>query len=148
MDFPYLLFADQLGMSVQPGRGRPVVRWIRLITDVPTGILEILGGRQDWQTYLRSLRQFDVESVFSREDPSSGLAELALLPYASMKRGFYAFRRPGSSRVPSSTRSGFSVPSLADNKKRATHTANMPSTASPPKAPLYIHCNCFSPNFA
>ena len=87
VDFPYLLFADQLGMPVEPCRGRPGVKWIRLITDVPTAIREILGGRQDWRAYLQSLGQFNVESVFSAEDPFPGLAELALLPYAALKRG-------------------------------------------------------------
>jgi D-aspartate ligase len=88
VDFPYMLFADQLGESVESCRGRSGVSWIRLITDVPTGVLEILGRRQDFRAYLRSLKRFDVESVFSREDPFPGLAELALLPYLSVKRGF------------------------------------------------------------
>ena len=88
VDFPYLLFADQVGESVQPCRGRAGVSWIRLITDVPTGILEILGGRQDFRAYLESLKRCHVESVFSREDPFPGLLELALLPYMSVKRGF------------------------------------------------------------
>jgi D-aspartate ligase len=88
VDFPYMLFADQVGESVQSCRGRTGVSWIRLVTDLPTGVLEILGGRQDWRAYLGSLKRFDVESVFSREDPFPGLVELALLPYLSIKRGF------------------------------------------------------------
>jgi D-aspartate ligase len=88
VDFPYLLFADQLAEPVQPCRGRAGVSWIRLITDLPTGVFEIFGGRQDWRAYLRSVREFHVESVFSREDPLPGLVELALIPYLSVKRGF------------------------------------------------------------
>jgi predicted ATP-grasp superfamily ATP-dependent carboligase len=88
VDFPYLLFADQTGGPVQACRGRPGVSWIRLLTDVPSGLLEILGGRQDWRAYFRSLRAFHVESVFSTQDPVPGLAELALLPYLCIKRGF------------------------------------------------------------
>jgi len=88
VDFPYLLFADQVGEFVAPCRGRPGVRWVRLITDLPTGILEILEGRQSWRSYLRSLKGVHVESVFSREDPLPGLVEIALLPYLSFKRGF------------------------------------------------------------
>jgi hypothetical protein len=38
--------------------------------------------------YVRSLRSAHVEAVFSREDPLPGLAELALLPYLSVKKGF------------------------------------------------------------
>lgn len=88
VDFPYLLFADQLGETAPESRGRPGVRWIRLMTDLPTGISEILGGRQEWRPYLRSLKDFDVESVFSRDDPLPGLAELPLFPYLCIKRGF------------------------------------------------------------
>lgn len=88
VDFPYLLFADQLGNPVKPCRGRPGVRWVRLVTDLPTGLVEILRRKLDWRAYIQSLRNFQVESVFSREDPLPGLAELALIPYLSIKRGF------------------------------------------------------------
>lgn len=88
VDFPYMLFADQVGAAIQPRRGRPGVRWVRLVTDVPTAVLEILGGRQNLRDYVGSLKRFDVESVFSKEDPLPGLVELALLPYLSVKRGF------------------------------------------------------------
>ena len=88
VDFPYLLFADQTGESVQPCRGKAGMSWIRLVTDVPTGVLEILKGRQDWLAYLRSLKDYNVEAVFSGEDLLPGLVELALLPYLWAKRGF------------------------------------------------------------
>ncbi len=88
VDFPLMLYADQVGELVEPRRGRAGVKWIRLVTDLPTGILEILGGRQNWQLYLQSLLGFDVESVFSWEDPMPGLVELALIPYLAVKRGF------------------------------------------------------------
>lgn len=88
VDFAALLFADQTGGPLKPCRGRAGVSWIRLVTDLPTGCLEILKGRQNWRAYLRSLRQFDTEAVFSREDPMPSLAETALLPYLWIKRGF------------------------------------------------------------
>ena len=88
VDFPYMLFADQVGEHVELRRGRPGVKWIRLITDLPTGIVEIFGGRQNLWAYLRTLAGFHVESVFCREDPLPGLAELFLLPYLAVKRGF------------------------------------------------------------
>jgi hypothetical protein len=37
---------------------------------------------------LRSLRDYQVEAVFNREDPLPGLMELFLIPYLSVKRGF------------------------------------------------------------
>jgi D-aspartate ligase len=88
VDFPYLLYADQFGESVQPGRGRAGVKWIRLVTDVPTAVVEMLRGHLDWRAYLESLKTFNVEAVFKREDPLPGIMELALIPYLSLKRGF------------------------------------------------------------
>jgi len=88
VDFPYLLFADQVGEPIEPCRALTGITWIRLLTDLPVGILEILGGRMHWREYLRSLSSFHVESVFSREDPLPGLMELALVPYLQIKRGF------------------------------------------------------------
>ncbi len=89
VDFPYLLYADQLSL---PASGRlrapPGVCWIRLATDVPTAAILLAQGALDWRTYARSLRMASVESVFSRDDPLPGLAEVALLPYLAAKRGF------------------------------------------------------------
>jgi len=88
VDFPYLLFADLLGETVKPCRGRAGVNWVRLITDAPTAALEILRGRQDFWAYFRSLRRAGVESVFSPEDPLPAIVELGLIPYLAIKRGF------------------------------------------------------------
>ena len=88
VDFPYLLFADQVGAHVEPCTARPGVRWVRLVTDLPTAAVELKAGRLDWRSYLRSLRAADVEAVFSWRDPLPGLAEIAMLPYLAVKRGF------------------------------------------------------------
>jgi predicted ATP-grasp superfamily ATP-dependent carboligase len=88
VDFPFALYADQVGVPSPGGSAAPGVSWIRLVTDLPTAAVELAGGRLDWRDYLRTLRRFDVESVFSREDPLPGLAELLLLPYSALRRGF------------------------------------------------------------
>lgn len=88
VDFPYLLFADQMGESVEPRRGRAGVSWIRLVTDLPTGVVEVLGRRLGVREYLQSLKNVQVEAVFNRQDPLPGLMELLLIPYLSVKRGF------------------------------------------------------------
>jgi predicted ATP-grasp superfamily ATP-dependent carboligase len=88
VDFPYLLYADQLGKQVDGCRARPGVKWIRLVTDLPTGAVGLLGGQLDWPAYLRSLWEANTEAVFSRDDLLPGLAELALIPYLIVKRGF------------------------------------------------------------
>ena len=88
VDFSYLLFADQIGEPVSVCRGRPGIGWIRIVTDIPTSISDLLGGRLDLKTYLRSLKHSKVESVFSHEDMLPTLMEVALLPYLAVKRGY------------------------------------------------------------
>jgi predicted ATP-grasp superfamily ATP-dependent carboligase len=87
VDFPYLLFRRQLEQPVERQQARSGVRWIRILTDLPTSIAEIRRGRLSPIDYMRSLRHAHVEAVFSREDPLPGLAELALIPYLAVKRG-------------------------------------------------------------
>jgi D-aspartate ligase len=88
IDFPYLVYADQLGQPVERGHAACGVRWIRLATDLPTAAVEFVHGRLDWRAYGRSLLSADVESVFSRRDPLPGVMELFLIPYLAVKRGF------------------------------------------------------------
>jgi D-aspartate ligase len=89
VDFPYLLYADQVGLSVtDTRRARSGVSWVRLSTDLPTAAGELARRRLGWRAYARSLRVADVESVFCRDDLRPGLAEVALLPYLALKRGF------------------------------------------------------------
>jgi D-aspartate ligase len=87
VDFPYLLFCDQLGCEVPRARGRPGVRWIRLATDVPNAVVDMRAGRLRPREYLTSLRGIDTEAVFSAQDPVPGMYELVLLPYLFLKRG-------------------------------------------------------------
>jgi len=88
IDFPHLLFSDQINEPVEPCIGKAGVRWIRLTTDLPTGVIGILKGQIDGRAYLQSLRDFDEEAVFSFKDPLPGMAEIALIPYLAVKRGF------------------------------------------------------------
>lgn len=87
-DFSYLLFADQLGAQSQPFRARPGITWVRLLTDLPTGILQVVRGQLGFATYLKSVFRAHCEAVLSFEDPLPGLAEIALSPYLIYKRGF------------------------------------------------------------
>jgi predicted ATP-grasp superfamily ATP-dependent carboligase len=87
VDFPYLLFRDQIGAPVEETHARPGVCWIRLSTDVPNALRDIWAGRLRPGEYLRSLRGVRTEAVFSINDPLPGLYEIALLPYLAVKRG-------------------------------------------------------------
>jgi D-aspartate ligase len=87
VDFAHLLFRDQLGDATPRVRGRPGVRWIRLVTDVPNAMVDMRARRLRPRDYLTSLRGVDTEAVFSLRDPLPGMYELALLPYLFFKRG-------------------------------------------------------------
>ena len=87
-DFPHLLFADQMKEKLESSTGKVGVRWIRLLTDLPTGVVGILSGQFKGGSYLRSLFDYDEEAVFSLEDPLPGIVEIALVPYLVAKRGF------------------------------------------------------------
>jgi D-aspartate ligase len=87
-DFSYLQFADQIGETVEPCHGRAGVGWIRMVTDIPTSISGIVHGRLALNTYLSSLKEFSVESVYGSEDILPTLAEIALIPYLAVKRGY------------------------------------------------------------
>jgi D-aspartate ligase len=88
VDFPSLLYRDQLSSPLEPCRGRPGVSWVRLLTDVPTGLIDVAAGRLRFRDFCQSLRNYHIEAVFNREDPVPGLMEFALIPYLTMKRGF------------------------------------------------------------
>jgi len=86
VDFPYLLFADQCGLSVEPARARPGIGWMRLLPDVPVALAGITGGHLSLSSYWSSLRSVRTESVFCYTDPIPSLGELALLPYLIKKK--------------------------------------------------------------
>jgi predicted ATP-grasp superfamily ATP-dependent carboligase len=87
VDFPYLLFRDQVGAPVEEAHARPGVRWIRVATDLPNAVRDIRAGTLRPGEYLRSLRGVDTEAVFSLRDPLPTCYEIMLLPYLAVKRG-------------------------------------------------------------
>ena len=64
VDFPYLLFADQMGKPVERGQGKNGVGWLRAVTDVPTAA-DLLTGDTDVGAYLQSLKRTQMESIFT-----------------------------------------------------------------------------------
>jgi D-aspartate ligase len=88
VDFSYLLYRDQVGLPVSSCKGRPGLGWVRTTTDIPAAMMAILAGDTSAMSYLRSLKNCNSEAVFSAGDPLPGLAEMALIPYLAIKRGF------------------------------------------------------------
>ena len=88
VDFSYMLYLDQVGLPVPNSKGLSGLSWVRTTTDVPAAMVAIFSGDTDWKSYFRSLRNCNVEAVFNLRDPLPGLAEVALIPYLAIKRGF------------------------------------------------------------
>jgi predicted ATP-grasp superfamily ATP-dependent carboligase len=87
LDLPYMAYADAVGEEVVVGPARENVKWVRLLTDVPTALREILAGRLTVREYLTSLSG-DVEwAVFSLKDPLAFVADLFLVPCYMKSRG-------------------------------------------------------------
>jgi D-aspartate ligase len=88
VDFSHMLFADQVGLPVPVSTGRAGVAWARMSTDLPAAAMSMLSGETSFTSYVRSMKNCNVEAVFSGSDPMPGLAEVALIPYLAIKRGF------------------------------------------------------------
>jgi D-aspartate ligase len=88
VDFSYMLYADQVGLSVPRCSARTGVGWVRMATDLPAAAVGIFRRETDMGAYFRSLRNCNVEAVFSCDDPWPGFIEILLIPYLAIKRGF------------------------------------------------------------
>ena len=86
VDFPYLVYADHMGLPIKPVHATSGVGWMRLASDIPTALLDLAHGSLDLRTYLRSLCATRVESVFAWRDPLPSLAEIVMLPYLATKK--------------------------------------------------------------
>jgi len=88
IDLPYLLFRDMTGQPLQPPLSANEVKWIRLITDVPTVITEMIKGRMSLKSYWQSLKGKKEFAVLSLDDPLPFITEFLMIPYLWLKRGF------------------------------------------------------------
>jgi len=86
VDFPYLAYADQMSLPIEPVRAKAGVGWLRLVSDIPTAASDLLCGAISPRMYVRSLLNTRTESVFSWKDPIPLLAEFVMLPYIAAKK--------------------------------------------------------------
>lgn len=88
VDFSYMLYADQVGLPVAHCRANSGIGWMRTTTDLPAAFMALLARELDLKSYLGTVKNCNVEAVFSHKDLLPGLAELLLVPYLAIKRGF------------------------------------------------------------
>ena len=84
----FALFRHMTGRPVARRQPEENVKWLRLITDIPTAMNEIRSGRMKIKEYMESLNGNREFAVFSLRDPMPFFAEVALSPYLFKKRGF------------------------------------------------------------
>ena len=88
LDMPYLSYLDMLGEKVKQNGCANGVKWIRMTTDIPIALIELLKGKMKLAEYLDSLKGKKQFAVFSLEDPLPFIAEMLMLPYLFKKKGF------------------------------------------------------------
>lgn len=94
VDFPYMLYADQVGESIAVSRAKAGVGWLRLITDTSTVVSGIASGDFGFGSYWDSLKRTGTESVFCAEDLIPSLAEFLMLPYLVTKKYLARSKNP------------------------------------------------------
>ena len=88
VDLPYILYMDLIGKEIECQPPLKDIKWVRLITDIPTVFQEIIKGRMKIADYLASMKGSKEFAVFSLYDPLPFVAEYLMLPYLWVKRGF------------------------------------------------------------
>src|SRR5713101_432182 len=86
MDFPYLLWKMMQGMPVAQQTAPAGVRWVRMSTDVPAAFQEMLRGRLNLRSYLRSLRGPLQFALITADDPLPGLMDLPIFAFKHICR--------------------------------------------------------------
>ena len=86
VDFPFLLYADQLGLPFERHAAKPGIGWLRAVTDLPTVISDLWAGELDLGSYWKSLKNTRAESVFCANDLVPSIAEVLMLPYLASKK--------------------------------------------------------------
>jgi D-aspartate ligase len=83
-DFPYLLWRMMMNRDVAEQSGHNGVRWMRLSTDFPAAVHEMLRGRLSLGAYLRSFRSPVQFAVMAGDDTLPGLLDLPLFAYKNL----------------------------------------------------------------
>ncbi len=92
VDFPYLLWQMMVGRPVREQTARAGARWVRMSTDVPAAIHEMLRGRLNLGAYLRSLRSPVEFALMAADDPLPGLLDLPLYGYKHIYNKYKGLR--------------------------------------------------------
>jgi D-aspartate ligase len=79
VDFPYLLWHLAHNQPIERIRGKPGVKWVRMVRDLAAAAQEVWSGRLTPESYLRSIADVSSFAIFSTDDPIPALLEIPLL---------------------------------------------------------------------
>jgi len=88
VDFPFIVYQDMIGEKIEFQLPMNHMKWVRLVTDIPTVFLEIIKGKMKINDYLSSMKGKKEFAVFAPYDPLPFFAEIAMIPYLWITRGF------------------------------------------------------------
>jgi predicted ATP-grasp superfamily ATP-dependent carboligase len=92
VDFPYLLWQMMVGRPVREQTARAGARWVRMSTDLPAAIHEMLRGRLNLRAYFQSLRRPIEFALMAADDPLPGLLDLPLFGYKHIYNRYKSLR--------------------------------------------------------
>jgi len=86
LDFPHLLWRAIHQESLPEVRGHSGVRWVRLLTDLPAGAIEIQRRLLSVGRYIKSFRCPIEFAIFAVDDPLPALLDIPLLAWIAWRR--------------------------------------------------------------
>jgi D-aspartate ligase len=86
VDYPYLLWLLTTGQPIPPSKAATGMRWVRISTDLPTAVGELLHGRLSLHEYLRSVRPPRAPAIYAADDPLPGILEIPFLAWLMATR--------------------------------------------------------------
>jgi D-aspartate ligase len=86
VDFPHLAYRLARSEPVPPTSPQAGVCWLRLSTDLPTSLREIVHGNLEAGPYLRTIFSPHESAIFARDDPRPALSEFPMLVRTLIRR--------------------------------------------------------------
>jgi D-aspartate ligase len=88
LNYPATLFRMLQGEKIERAAPSKDARWVRMLTDIPTILREVAGGRMPPTKLLQTIRYHRSDAVWSWSDPLPFVMEGLMAPYLWWKKGF------------------------------------------------------------
>lgn len=88
LNYPATLFRMLQGEKFDRAYPTEGARWVRMLTDVPTILREVVAGRMSPSKILQTIRYHTSDAVWSYRDPLPFVMEAMMAPYLWWKKGF------------------------------------------------------------